>query len=74
LLVAAASYANGIKHFDASNNEPFANALFRCLSMLLQYDVHPKMDVTMLKGQDRQLLDMAYAVFEKPNRGSAVAR
>jgi hypothetical protein len=65
VLLAAAAYANGIKHFDGAGNKPLADALFRCLSMLVQYDVTKLVEVGMQRGVDKKLEDMAYAAFDK---------
>jgi hypothetical protein len=64
MLVAAGALANGIKHFDSSGDRAVADAFFRCLKNLLQHDVQRTMDVTMLRGPDKQLADMAYAAFD----------
>lgn len=63
-LVAAAAYAHGIKLFERSGDKMTADALFRCLNMLLQHDIVKTMDVTTLKGADKVLCDMAFEALE----------
>jgi hypothetical protein len=63
-LVAAAAYAHGIKLFDRSGDNATADSLFRCLNALLQHDIVKTMDVTMLKGADKILCDMAFEAME----------
>jgi hypothetical protein len=64
MLVAAGALAKGVKHFDSTGQKAVADSFFRCLQNLLQYDVQRTMDVTMLRGPDKQLADIAYAAFE----------
>jgi hypothetical protein len=64
MLVAAGALANGIKHFDGKRNKSLADVLFRCLQNILEHDVHPAMDVTLLRGADKALAEMAYAAFK----------
>jgi hypothetical protein len=64
MLVAAGALANGIKHFDSTGQIAVADAFFRCLQNLLQHDVQRTVDVTMLRGPDKELADMAYAAFD----------
>jgi hypothetical protein len=64
MLVAAAALANGIKHFDSTGQRAVADSFFRCLQNLLIQDVRLAMDVTVLRGPDKELADMAYAALE----------
>jgi hypothetical protein len=65
VLVAAAALANGVKHFDATGNKALAQAFFRCLGTLLQYDVHKLVDATMLSPIDSRLWDIAHSPFDQ---------
>ena len=69
VLFAAASLAHSIKHLDSKNITPLADALFRCLNLLLV--AHQRnFDPAKMDKISRALFDLAYSAYDRDKSSS----